>query len=184
MNMQDNMTSFPSKCNERKHLYHLWSLSFQSRRRPHVWCLLGHFQLRGDWLRPETAGSSADCTAGPAATGQLWDLTCLHTSCKSNKRHSCWCHILFVLYHAHWCLIFLPEPLPGADGQYLQQACGGHLQGGAELGHSRFLQQLQRLPQHGLCPAELRQDIEESTGDGQGDVHRLVANTQCKHSHQ
>lgn len=74
--------------------------------------------------------------------------------------------------------------LPGADGQDLEQAGGGHLQGRAELGHPWFLQQLQRLAQHGLCAAELGQDVQEPAGDGQGDVHGLVPNTQRKHRHQ
>lgn len=74
--------------------------------------------------------------------------------------------------------------LPSADGQDLQQAGGCHLEGGTELGHSRFLQQLEWLTKHGLCPAQLGQNIEQATRDGQGDVHWLVANAQCKHCHQ
>lgn len=74
--------------------------------------------------------------------------------------------------------------LPSADGQDLQQAGGGHLQGCAELGHPRFLQELEGLPQHGLCAAQLRQHVEEPAGDGQGDVHGLVTDAQSKHCHQ
>lgn len=77
----------------------------------------------------------------------------------------------------------LREPLPGADGQDLQQARGRHLEGGAELGHARLLQQLERLTQHGLRPAELGQNVEQTAGDGQRDVHRLVANAQREHGH-
>lgn len=75
-------------------------------------------------------------------------------------------------------------PSPSADGQYLQQAGGGHLQGGAELRHAGLLQELQRLPQHGLRAAELGENVEEAAGDRQGDVHRLVADAQREHGHQ
>lgn len=76
------------------------------------------------------------------------------------------------------------RPLPGADGQDLQQARGRHLQGCAQLGHAWLVKQLQRLAQHGLRPAQLGQNAEQAAGDGQGDVHRLVANAEREHRHQ
>lgn len=99
--------------------------------------------------------------------------------CKFKEKHQCCAGSdlqIPLLHHV--------KLLPRADGQYLQQPCGGHLQGRAELRHTRFLQELEGLPQHGLCTTELGKHIEQPTGDGQRHVHRLVANTQCKHSHQ
>lgn len=112
-------------------------------------------------------------------TGQPWDSICLHMFCKHKERH--WCCTASDLPVP---LLHLVERLPRADGEYLQQPCGGHLQGSAELRHARFLQELEGLPQHGLRPAELGQHIEQPTGDGQRHIHWLVANAQCKHSHQ
>lgn len=74
--------------------------------------------------------------------------------------------------------------LPSANGQDLQQARGCHLQGCTQLGHARLVKQLERLAQHGLRPTQLGQNAEQATGDGQGDVHRLVANTEREHRHQ
>ena len=73
---------------------------------------------------------------------------------------------------------------PSADGQDLQQACGGHLEGGAELGDAGLLQQLERLAQHGLCATQLGQHVEQAAGDGQGHVHRLVAHAEGEHRDQ
>lgn len=79
---------------------------------------------------------------------------------------------------------FIKEPSPGADGENLQQTSGRHLEGGAELRHSRFLQQLEWLPQHGLRPTQLWQNVEQTAGDRQGDVHGLITNAQGKDRHQ
>lgn len=156
---------------------HLSSLSSQSPPRPPLCCRLVLFQKRADCLRPETAGSSAGCREGPAATGPLWDPACPRTSCESKERGS----VDAIFGFTQHILNPPPSPqrlLPGADGQYLQQAGGGHLEGGAELRHSGFLQQLQRLSQHRLRPAQLGQHTEQPAGDGQGHVHRLVADAQ------
>lgn len=46
------------------------------------------------------------------------------------------------------------------------------------------MKQLERLAQHGLRPAQLGQNAEQTAGDGQRDVYRLVANAKCEHRHQ
>lgn len=82
------------------------------------------------------------------------------------------------------CGEFIKEPSPGADGENLQQTSGCHLEGGAELRHAGLLQQLEWLPQHGLRPTQLGQNVEQTARDRQGDVHGLISNAQCKDRHQ